>query len=304
MTALNQEPPAFFHRGPSAGARLAFFGLLSLALLFADNRFKYLETTRHTLVAALYPLQRFAVLPRGATAQIGEYFRSLKDLQTDNARLQQQLLAQAPAVQAYVSLERENATLRQLMKIERERSGQTVLAEMLYGPRDPFRQKIIVDKGEDAQIKPGQAVIDQLGVIGQVTRVYPWMSEVTLITDKEQTTPVRVRRSGVRSVLYGAGAGQPLELRFMAGNADVQPGDVLVTSGIDGTYPPDLAVALVTAVERETGSLFARIQCQPAAGVDRSRQVLVVAPPAPIAARPDAPAETSAARAPGSGKRR
>jgi rod shape-determining protein MreC len=252
----------------------------------------------------LYPLQRLAVLPRGVGSQISEYFRSLKDAQTDNARLQQQLLMQAPAVQAYTSLERENAALRQLLNIERERSGQTVLAEMLYGPRDPFSQKIIIDKGEDAQIKPGQAVIDQSGVIGQVTRVYPRVAEVTLITDKEQTTPVKVLRSGVRSVLYGAGAGQPLELRFMAGNADVQPGDVLVTSGIDGTYPSDLAVAVVAAVERETGSLFARIQCQPAAGVDRSRQVLVVAPPAPIAARPDALPEPGALRASGKARRR
>ena len=303
MSALSQQPPPFFHRGPSPLARLAFFGLLSLALLFTDNHYKYLESVREVVAIALHPLQRIAAFPGEAAERVADYFRSLQELEKENRRLQKELLTQAPMVQAYATLERENTALRALAQIERQGAGMGAFAEVLYGARDPFSQKVIIDKGAEHQIKAGQAVIDETGVVGQVTRVFPWMSEVTLITDKDQAVPVKVRRNGVRSVLYGAGTGRPLELRFMAANADVQPGDVLVTSGIDGTYPPDLAVAVVTAVERDTGLMFARINCQPAAGVDHSRQLLVLASAAPLAARPDMPAEKEPVRK-GKGKRR
>ena len=136
---------------------------------------------------------------------------------------------------------------------------------MLYTGRDPFAQKLFVNKGADAELSAGDAVIDAQGVVGQVTRVLPFMAEVTLVTDKDHAVPVKVERSGVRSVLFGAGAGRPPELRFMSPNADIQQGDVLVTSGIDGTYPPGLAVARVATLERETGQMFARITTQPLA---------------------------------------
>ena len=124
---------------------------------------------------------------------------------------------------------------------------------MLYTGRDPFTQKLFVNRGSDAGIKPGEAVIDEIGVVGQVTRVFPNMAEVTLITDKDHAVPVRVERSGVRSVFFGAGAGRAPELRFMAPSADIRVGDKLYTSGIDGTYPAGLAVAQVEAVDRDTG---------------------------------------------------
>ena len=149
---------------------------------------------------------------------------------------------------------------------------------MLYTGRDPFAQKLFVDKGTDAGIVPGEAVIDADGVVGQVTRVFPFMAEVTLVTDKDHAVPVKVERSGVRSVLYGSGAGRSPELRFTAPNADIQVGDVLVTSGIDGTYPPGLAVAQVATLERDTGQMFARITARPLAGVDRSLHLLVLGP--------------------------
>jgi rod shape-determining protein MreC len=296
MSALSHQPPPFFNRGPSAFARLTFFGLISLALLFADSHYRYLESVRAVVAVALYPLQRLAAMPREGARYIGDYFSSLQDLQRENQSLQKKLLEQAPKVQGYVALEHENDALRTLAGMEREHPGFGTFAEVLYGARDPFSQKVVIDKGQDASLKPGQAVIDEAGVVGQVTRVYAWMSEVTLVSDKDQAVPVKIQRNGIRSVLYGAGTGRPLELRFMAANADVQPGDVLVTSGIDGTYPADLAVAVVTTVERDTGLMFARISCQPAAGVDRSRHLLVLAPPAAVAPRPDATAEKDVVR--------
>jgi rod shape-determining protein MreC len=153
-------------------------------------------------------------------------------------------------------------------------------------------------------VQPGQAVIDETGVVGQVTRVFPYIAEVTLVTDKDHAVPVKVERSGVRSVMYGAGSGRLPELRFLSPNAEIQAGDRLVTSGIDGTYPAGLAVAQVVSVERETGQIFARVTCRPLAGVEKSPHVLVLGSSAAAAPpRPDEPADADGPRK-GKGKRR
>jgi len=255
------------------------------------------------MAIVLYPVQRAVQLPGDALAYIGDYFVSQRSLAGDNAALRQQLLTQAPSVQSQSSLEEENANLRALLKMEGRLATTIVAAQVLYSGRDPFSQKLFVDKGEAAGVQPGQAVIDVFGVVGQVTRVFPYMAEVTLITDKDHAVPVKVERSGVRSVMYGAGTGRLPELRFMSPNAEIQPGDRLVTSGIDGTYPAGLAVAEVASVERETGQIFARVTCKPIAGVERSTQVLMLGHPLAPQARPDEPAEKDAPRK-GRGRRR
>jgi rod shape-determining protein MreC len=296
MRHISVEPPPFFHRGPSPLTRLAFFSLLSLALLFADTRYRYLENVRHAVAVVLYPLQRVVQLPGEAMAFVGGFFSSQRMLASDNAALKQQLLADSPAVQGYSSLEQENARLRTLLSVERRFHTAAIAAEVLYSGRDPFSQKLFVDKGEAAGVLPGQAVIDEVGVVGQVTRVFPSLSEVTLVTDKDHAVPVRVERSGVRSVMYGAGTGRLPELRFLSPNAEIQNGDRLVTSGIDGTYPAGLAVAQVVSVERETGQMFARVTCRPLAGVERSSIVLILGQAAASAPRPEEPAESDTPR--------
>src|SRR5215470_11659678 len=290
MRHISVEPPPFFHRGPSPLVRLAFFALLSLVLLFADTRYRYLENIRHVVGTLLYPLQVMVQLPGEALAY-------------DNAGLKQRLLSEGPAVQGYSALEQENARLRALLAVEQRFHSAAIAAEVTYSGRDPFTQKIFVDKGEVAGVVPGQAVIDELGVVGQVTRVFAYTSEVTLVTDKDHAVPVRVERSGVRSVMYGAGTGRLPELRFLSPNAEIQPGDRLVTSGIDGTYPAGLAVAQVASVERETGQMFARVTCMPLAGVERSSLVLILGRAAVLAPRPEEPADSDAPRK-GRGKRK
>ncbi len=276
MRHIPVEPPAFFHRGPSPLSRLAFFGLISVALLFVDTRYRYLEDIRHVAATALYPLQRAAQLPGDGLAWVGRYFASQRSLTEDNAELKRRLAEYAAAAQAFAAMQQENARLRSVLDVRTHYAAGAKAVEVLYTGRDPFVQKLFVDKGADADIRPGEAVIDADGVVGQVTRVYPYMAEVTLVTDKDHAVPVKVQRSGVRSVLYGAGAGRAPELRFTAPSADIQVGDVLVTSGLDGTYPPGLAVARVTTVERDTGEIFARIACAPLAGVDRSEHLLIL----------------------------
>jgi rod shape-determining protein MreC len=292
MRHLSVEPPPFFHRGPSPLARLVFFGLLSLALLFTDTRYRYLENVRHAVAAALYPLQRGLQLPGEAVAYVATYVIAQRRLADDNATLKQELLAEAPALQGYQVLQQDNARLRALLDVGQRFQGATTAAEVLYTGRDPFTQKLFVDKGEGAGVQPGQAVIDEVGVIGQVTRVFPYMAEVTQVTDKDYAVPVRVERSGVRSVLYGAGTGRLPELRFLSPNSEIRAGDRLVTSGIDGTYPAGLAVAQVVSVERETGQIFARVICKPLAGVDRSAHVLILGRTAALPRRPEEIADT------------
>ena len=304
MPALPYEPPPFFKRGPSPFARFVFFSLASLALLFADGRYGYLESVRlgaHVIVA---PLQRVALVPGQLWDAVAAYFASQTRLTADNKQLHQQLVTQGAIVQSAQSLVQENERLRGLLKARTRYPGNTVLAEVLYLGRDPFSQKLYLNKGSGDQVRAGQAVIDDAGVVGQITRVYSALSEVTLLTEKDHTIPVKVERNGLRTLLVGAGTGHPPELRFMAANADIQSGDVLVTSGLDGTYPPGLAVASVAAVERDSGLMFARITCRPLAGVDRSDQVLIVpAPSASIPPRPEETTEGDAAKRPTKGRR-
>lgn len=304
MRHIPVEPPDFFNRGPSPRSRFALLGLLALALMFADTRFRYLEGLRQVVAVALYPLQRAVQLPGEAIAFVGDYFASKREISDDNAKLKQELVAQAPTVQGHASLTDENAKLKSLLDVQRRFSGAAVAAEVLYTGRDPFSQKVFLNKGSDTSIKAGDAVVDERGVVGQVTRVFPLMAEVTLVTDRDHAVPVKVERSGIRSVMFGNGTGRAPELRFTAPNADIKTGDRLVTSGIDGTYPAGLAVAEVTAVDRDTGQMFARIACRPLAGVDRSQYLLVLGREAVLAARPEEPAEAETAKKSGRKGRR
>jgi len=168
---------------------------------------------------------------------------------------------------------------------------------MLYDTRDPFTRKIVLNRGSQHGVALGQPVIDDTGVVGQVTRLYPFTSEVTLLTDRDQAISVQVVRSGVRSVAYGRGQSGVLELRFIATNADIKKGDTLVTSGLDGVYPAGLAVASVLSVEHKSADAFARIVCQPAAGIDRHQQFLILLNEQKIPPRP-APEEQKKEKGP------
>jgi rod shape-determining protein MreC len=291
MRPIPAEPPPFFHRGPSPLARLAFFGLASIVLLFVDARYRTLEDVRHTVGSVLYPIQRALRVPGEALEALATYFASKHELEQDNARLRAELIAQAPAAQGFQVARDENAKLRALAELKATHASGATIVDVLYTGRDPFAQKLFVSRGSEAGIVPGSAVIDASGVVGQVTRVFPTTAEVTLVTDKDHAVPVKDERSGVRSVLYGAGTGRSPELRFMPPSADIRVGDRLVTSGLDGTYPAGLAVAQVTRIERDTGQIFARIEAVPLGGVDRSETLLVLAPPAALPPRPEEPAE-------------
>ena len=287
MRPIPVDTPAFFNRGPSPLARLAFFGILSLALLFADTRYRYLENVRQVVAIALHPVERALGMPGAAFAYVYEYFGSKRQLTDENAMLRQELVARAPATQGFARVQEENARLRALLDIRSHFGASAIAVQVLYTGRDPFTQKVFVDRGSSAGIQAGAGVIDENGVVGQVTRVFPFMSEVTLITDRDQAVPVQVERNGTRSVLFGNGTGRSPELRFTSPTADLRAGDRLLTSGLDGTYPPGLAVAEVVDVIRDTGQMFARIVCKPLAGIDHSEFLLVMSQSAGMPPRPE-----------------
>ena len=304
MRPIHAEPPPFFHRGPSPLARVLFFGLVSIVLLFADSRFRVLEDARHAVGVLLFPLQRVVRMPGEAFERVVVYFASKTDLAADNERLRNDLVRQASAAQGYATLAEENARLKALLELKARHAPGSTMVQVLYAGRDPFAQKLFVSRGGEAGVTAGSAVIDANGVVGQVTRVYPTTAEVTLVTDKDHAVPVKVERSGVRSVLYGSGTGKTPELRFMPPSADIRVGDRLVTSGLDGTYPAGLAVAQVLEVDRNTGQMFARITCAPLGGVDRSDALLVLAPGEALPPRPEEPTEAESSRKAGRAKAR
>lgn len=295
---MEHTPPPFFKRGPTPLIRLLLCSLLSIALLISDGRYGYLDGIRQVVSVIIYPLQRLAGAPRALLDSIGEFFVTQNALRTENARRTAQSLRDAVTLRKYAALAAENAHLRDLLAARQRFPESTVFAEVLYAGRDLFTRKIIIDKGQQHGIKAGQPVIDQIGIVGQVTRIYPWLAEITLITDKEQAVPVQNLRNGLRAVLGGTGNDGLLELKFIPLNADFQNGDQLVTSGIDGVYPPGLPVAEVSNVELNAAYLFARITCKPLAGVTSHSQVLVLnwknmAPERPVEQAKPAPAKKS-----------
>jgi len=288
---MDRQTPAFFHRGPAPTTRVMFFAVLSMLLMVLDARFQYAEPLRRVLALAAYPIQQVAAAPVIAYGRLADFFASRSALQRENEALRSERLQAAPALLALEALKAENEVLRATLAARSKLPQASIFAEIVYAGRDPFSRKVMVDKGSQQGVQLAQPVIDARGVLGQITRVHPLLAEVTLIVDKDHPVPVQVVRNGLRGVVYGSGDGATLELRHMAANADVEPGDVLVTSGIDGVYPRGLPVARVTSVERDAAAAFASIRCQPAAEVGRNRQVLVLTageavPPPPAAETP------------------
>jgi rod shape-determining protein MreC len=272
-----ETTPQFFKHGPSSLLRLVFFIQLSLTLMVVDTHFKYLYEIRKTIAVALYPIQNLAYLPTTISNLANNFFIA-QDLADENAHLKQQRLIDSGKLQQFSALTTENAHLRKLLEAAPRNKSKAIMAEIRSVPRDPFNLTIILDKGLKNGTQNGQVIVDSLGVIGQITRTYPWSSEATLITDKDHSVPVQILRNGLRSVASGTGKYKTLELNYMANNIDIQEGDKLVTSGIGGVYPSGLPVALVSKIKRDVYYTFAYIICTTIAGVDRNKQVLILSP--------------------------
>ena len=299
MAGMDHAPPPFFKRGPAPLALLTFYIAVSLAIFVFDLRFKSLELLRQSIALVVDPVQRVAQTPGSLVDYASHYLQGMHSLQQENDELKHAKLTTAPDLQRLAQLEAENERLRKLLSVTEREKANGQVSQILYTARDPFSRKVIVDKGQQSGITAGQPAIDDAGVVVQVTRIFPFSAEITLITDKDQVVPVQVVRTGQRSVVFGLGNGQ-LELRYMPANADIQIGDMLGTSGLDGIYLPGFPVAKVVNVERDSAYSFARIFCVPIAGVENFGEVMVLSP---RQALPERPPETAGRAATNDGQR-
>jgi rod shape-determining protein MreC len=288
---MEYSPPPLFKQGASARVKVTVFAFISIVLLVVDSHFHTLSSIRTATGTVLYPLQMAALVPRDTLSGMGSYFSSLSALQKEVRDLRIAQVATAQTVQQAQLQMAENAQLRKLLGARETLPVRSMMTEILYDARDSSTRKIVIDRGSVRDVIQGLPVIDGSGVVGQVTRVFPFTSEVTLLTDKEQAIPVQVLRNGLRSVAYGRGQSGLLDLRFVTPNADILVGDILITSGMDGVYPAGLAVAKVIKVENSAAGAFGGVLCQPLAGIDRHRQLLVLMELPKIEPRP--PAESS-----------
>lgn len=290
---MEYGPPPLFNQGVSARARLAFFSFLAIALIVIDSRIRVLETVRIGVGVVLYPVQQVLLIPSRAFDAVAGHFASVAELQRENEELKRDALANAQELQQAHELAVENERLRNLLGARQRVTTPSMLAAVLYETRDRFARKIVLHAGSNDGVRSGSPVIDDAGVVGQVTRVFRETAEVTLLTDKDQAIPVQILRNGLRGVAFGGAEPGTLDLRFMASNADLAVDDVAVTSGLDGVYPPGLAVARVERVDRATTDQFARVVMRPLAGVENHKNLLVLLPGSverPATAPPPAPA--------------
>ena len=281
LGTLERSAPPFFKQGPSALSRLAVFSALALFLMVADARFDMSGPFRQAVATVLYPVQWLMLKPVEFANHAASYFQSLQTTQQELDAAQKKMTVMGQRANQAEQLALENGRLRQLLALRDRLETPAQAAEVIYDTADTYTRRVVIDRGQMGGVEPGSPVMDEVGVLGQVTRVFPLVSEVTLLVDREQAIPVLNVRTGVRGVAYGdpvAGHGGGMELRFMPANADVREDDLLTTSGVHGLYPSGLPVARVVRVERRADSAFARIYCVPLAKVQGARHVVVLKP--------------------------
>jgi rod shape-determining protein MreC len=297
LDTLERSAPPIFRQGLSATSKMLLLGLLAVLLMAADHRMQISQPIRSGVALVLSPLQWLSLQPVNAVSALTRYFGNLEDAQDAALIFQTRTIAQAQRLQQVEQLSQENAHLRQLLDLRAQVAGPTKAVQVLYDTSDPYTQRVVVDRGLMAGIVQGSAVIDTAGVVGQVTRVYPLVSEVTLLTDRAQSIPIMNARTGSRYVANGdpQTLGGSLDLKFVPAGADMQKGDLLTTSGIDGVYPAGLHVGRIARIDRRVDSSFARVHAEPMA-TERGRHLLVLLPVKdwPEPPKPEAPKATKA----------
>lgn len=278
LSTLDRTPPPFFRQGTPALTKVMFCAALAIFLMVADARFNLTAPLRSLLATVLLPLQRTLLVPVEAVGSSRDYMSGLEEAVAARDAAQLQLTRQSVRVERVEQLELENARLRGLLELRPQLQVRSQAAEVLFEAPDPYTRKLVIDHGATQGVKLGSPVINEGGVVGQITRVFPLSSEVTLLNDKDAAIPVLNTRTLQRSAAFGDSDGEGMELRYLSGNADVQVGDVLTTSGVDGVYPPGMPVAKVAHVARRVDSGFAKVDLQLSASVQNLRHVLVLEP--------------------------
>jgi rod shape-determining protein MreC len=298
VTSHESDPRPLLLGGPALGLRLIVLAAMAAGLMVADHRQHHLSLIRDWIASLAYPVQWAVQAPVQAFDALSESFATRTRVEAENVKLAADNLVLRLKLLRFESLEQENRRLRAVRESSSRVVQRSLVAEIVRVDLDPFRQRVLVNKGTRAGVFRGQAAIDANGIYGQVTRAGPFSAEIILISDPEHAMPVQVNRTGARSIALGTGRSGLLSLPYLPQNADVVVGDLLVSSGLGGVYPPGYPVGKVTAVTRDTGQPLLSVEAEPLAGLDRDPEILlvwfdnaVVEPEPEPAAPPEAPTE-------------
>ena len=265
-----------FIRGPSALVRMVVLGVASVLLMTADHRSDHLNSVRTVLETLVYPLQYAVDVPIRAGEWVADVTSTREALIKQNDQLRLGNLRLRVELEKMDALRSENERLRGLLGSPIKTSDKMLVAELLSVDMDPYSRRIMLNKGRRDGVYAGQSLVDSRGVMGQVTSVGPFSSSALLITDPSHALPVQVQRTGLRAVAAGTGAADVLTLSHIPNNADVRVGDLLVTSGLGGRFPSGYPVGRVVSVKRDSGQAFSQVDIEPAARLERNREVLLV----------------------------
>jgi rod shape-determining protein MreC len=276
MVTLSSDSRPIIGRGPPLGASLFFLGIVSITLMVMDHRGNYLETAKMWMGVATHPFYALVQAPVDVWNWLTGSFSDRANLREENEKLTEALrVARIKALQ-FDSLNEENRRLRAIRAASQGIGERTLIAEIIHVDVDPFRHRVRINKGADDEVFKGQHVLDAFGIVGQVTRVDRYSSEIILISDNEHATPVQVNRNGIRSIAVGTGDVNKLTLPFLTAESDVKPDDLLVSSGLDGIFPAGYPVARISKVQRDPSQTFAVVEAKPLAELDRAREVLLL----------------------------
>lgn len=276
MASFSSDIRPIIGRGPSLIARSFFLVVISIGLMVADHRYHYLDNVRQVMSVVVYPVQWIVDMPSRVTHWMYDSFADRNRLRTENEALTAALRDANLDLQTLATLKEENQRLRELQEAANTISEKRVIARIMRVDLDPLRHRVVLNKGQVDGVYKGQAILDTQGVFGQITQVGRYTSEAILISDPEHAIPVRVNRSGLRTIAEGTGATGKLNLPFLTSEADIKPGDLLIASGLGGIFPPGYPVAEVTKVERSPSETFATVEAKPTALLDRDYEVMLI----------------------------
>ncbi len=278
MIKSHQRSSKLFNKGPSLLSKLLLLTFISIILMGVDFRFHYLKEIRQFTNVFTKPLHAVLNLPNDIYSFTTQYFSNQSRLIHENEKLKLDIDQLKGDLQRLDFIDQENDRLRNLLEVKNTHKFKTEAVSIIYSRFDPFNQKIIIDGGQNKDFQPGQPVIDALGLVGQISSVFPETSEVTLIIDKKMSVPIQIQRNGLRAITNGNGQSETISLSYLPNSVDVVKGDILKTSGIDTIYPEGINVAEVLEIYNNPKLPFAKIICKPLSAIRNHSHVLVVTP--------------------------
>lgn len=276
MVTLSSDSRPIIGRGPPLWAGLFFLTIVSIVVMVLDHQGRYLDKARIWMGAAANPIYAVVQAPYDVWNWITESFADRARLRTDNARLSEELRVARVKLLQFESLSEENRRLREIRSASEGLAERTLIAEIIHVDVDPYRHRVRINKGTDDGVYKGQPILDAFGIVGQVVQVDKFTATIILISDSQHAIPVQVNRNGIRSIAVGTGDVGTLKLPYLTIESDVKPGDLLVSSGLDGIFPAGYPVATVTKIERNPAETFALVEAKPLAQLDRDREVLLL----------------------------